>query len=71
MTPSPFVYALCVLALVACALLAHRMHPEATVTELFDRLMADRTVRLALIVCWWWLGWHFLVAQTVDPAPLA
>jgi uncharacterized protein DUF6186 len=30
-------------------------------------VFVDRAVRVALVVFWWWLGWHFLVAQTVDP----
>lgn len=21
--------------------------------------------RVALLLCWWWLGWHFLVRSTV------
>lgn len=64
---SAIVFSLCALALVVSAWLAHREDPSATVAELFDRALADRTVRLAVVVCWWWLGWHFLVGQTVDP----
>lgn len=67
MIGSVVVFTLCLALLVASSLLARRADPEATVTELFDRMMTDRTVRLAVIVCWWWLGWHFLVGQTVDP----
>lgn len=55
------------LALLVSAWNARVADPEATVTELFDRMMTARTTRIAVIVCWWWLGWHFLVAQTVDP----
>jgi hypothetical protein len=28
--------------------------------------MATRAVRIGMILAWWWLGWHFLVARTVD-----
>ena len=67
MTGSILVFALCGVALVASARLARHRDPQATVTELFDLALTDRTVRLAVVVCWWWLGWHFLVGQTVDP----
>lgn len=67
MIASAVVFAVCVAALVLTAWRAAREDPEATVTELFDRVMANRTVRIAMIVAWWWLGWHFFVAQTVDP----
>jgi hypothetical protein len=68
MIASTSVFLLCLVAVAAGSLLARRNDPDATITALFDRMMSDRTVRLAVIVCWWWLGWHFLVAQTVDPA---
>jgi hypothetical protein len=67
MIASTSVFLLCLVAVATGSLLARRNDPDATVTALFDRMMSDRTVRLAVIVCWWWLGWHFLVAQTVDP----
>ena len=67
MIGSVIVFALCGAALVASAWLARRADPGATVGELFDLALADRTVRLAVVVCWWWLGWHFLVGRTVDP----
>ena len=46
-----------------------RHHDDATITAMFDRLMADRVIRVAIIVMWWWLGWHLLAGQTVDPPP--
>ena len=36
--------------------------------DLFDRVLASRSARLTIVVFWWWLGWHILVAQTVDPS---
>jgi hypothetical protein len=39
----------------------------APIGELLDAVFADRAPRVALVVFWWWLGWHFLVGQTVDP----
>ena len=46
-----------------------RRDPErfATIGELLDRVMSTRAARIAIIAFWWWLGWHFLFAQTVDP----
>jgi hypothetical protein len=41
--------------------------PFATLGEVLDQVFADRAVRITIIVFWWWLGWHFLVARTVDP----
>jgi hypothetical protein len=34
--------------------------------ELLDVILADRATRMAIVLFWWWLGWHFLVARTVD-----
>ena len=64
---SAMVFTLAAVALVVCTWIASRADPDATATGLFDRIMQTRTSRVALIVCWWWLGWHVLVAQTVDP----
>jgi hypothetical protein len=66
---SVVVFAACGIALLAAALIAGRRNPEATATGLFDRLMADRTTRVAVLLIWWWLGWHFLAGQTTE-APL-
>ncbi len=30
---------------------------------LMDRILHHRTTRVAIILGWWWLGWHFLVNQ--------
>jgi len=34
--------------------------------ELLDLILADRATRMTIVLFWWWLGWHFLVARTVD-----
>ncbi|MCU1525405.1 MAG: hypothetical protein JWO18_2299 [Microbacteriaceae bacterium] len=41
---------------------ANRIAPLAT---LLDRVMATRSARIGILLFWWWLGWHFLVGQTV------
>ncbi|MEN9956440.1 MAG: hypothetical protein RIR46_48 [Actinomycetota bacterium] len=35
--------------------------PVSTVGALIDRIMHHRTTRLAVMLAWWWVGWHFLV----------
>lgn len=55
----------CALALLLASLIVRDEHPDATVTALFDSLLADRTIRIAVLACWWWLGWHFLAGQTL------
>lgn len=57
-------FVLCGAALVVATLLVRRRYPAVTVTGMFDRMMADRTVRVAMLVIWWWLGWHFLAGET-------
>lgn len=27
--------------------------------DLISRIMHNRNTRIAIIVVWWWLGWHF------------
>jgi hypothetical protein len=38
------------------------MHPErfAPFRSLFNYIVSLRVSRFALLVIWWWLGWHFL-----------
>lgn len=45
-----------------------RRNPDqiAPLGDMLDQVMRSRTVRLGIIAAWWWLGWHFLVAQTVQ-----
>lgn len=62
---SVVVFAAFALVLTVWSWAIQRRHPEATVHELFDRLLEDRTVRVAVIVIWWWLGWHFLAGATL------
>ena len=52
-------------ALAVAGWLIGRRYADASVTALFDRLMTQRPVRVAVIVIWWWLGWHFLAGQTL------
>lgn len=55
----------CAAAVAVSGWLIGRHHAEASTTAMFDRLMSDHAIRLAVIVIWWWLGWHFLAGQTL------
>jgi hypothetical protein len=35
--------------------------PVANVAAMIDRIMHHRTTRIAIMLGWWWVGWHFLV----------
>jgi hypothetical protein len=35
--------------------------PIANVAEMIERIMHHRTTRVAIMLAWWWVGWHFLV----------
>ncbi len=61
------VFAACGLAAVALWLLGRRDALGLTSTAaLFDRILADRSARMVILLFWWWIGWHFLFARTVD-----
>lgn len=59
-------YLLC-LAVAALVELAARRDPDriAPFGDLMDRVMVTRSVRIGILLFWWWAGWHFLVGQTV------
>jgi hypothetical protein len=64
-------YLLCLGAALVLLVLSHRREaPFATLSEVLDDVMSERATRIAILAFWWWLGWHFLVARTVD-APIA
>lgn len=44
-----------------------RRDPEklAPLASMIDHVMAVRSARIGILLFWWWLGWHFLVGQTV------
>jgi hypothetical protein len=56
----------CAVAAVVLELRA-RQRPDdlAPVGSLLERVMATRSARIGILLFWWWLGWHFLVGQTV------
>ncbi len=67
MIRSAIAFAACGLALLAVQFLGVRRDLAAPSVDVFEHALANRVVRVAIVVLWWWLGWHFLVGQTVDP----
>jgi hypothetical protein len=45
-----------------------RPNSIAPLGEMLEHVMSSRTVRVGIIAAWWWLGWHFLFAPTVQVA---
>ena len=36
--------------------------------DMLDHVMRLRTTRVGIIAAWWWFGWHFLFAPTIQVA---
>lgn len=41
-------------------------HKIAPIGDMLEHAMRSRTVRIGIIAAWWWFGWHFLFAPTVQ-----
>ena len=66
MTPSALLtvlgYACLVIALVGLQVQAHRRDSGIpTFSALLRWGLRRRDAQLALLLAWWWLGWHFLL----------
>jgi hypothetical protein len=49
-------------AAVVLVLVSHwRRSRVPTLSVVFSRLMRKRTTRVALVLAWWWIGFHFFV----------
>jgi hypothetical protein len=47
---------------VVLVLVSHwRRSRVPTLSVVFSRLMRKRTTRVALVLAWWWIGFHFFV----------
>lgn len=57
-------YLVLALALLLADLSARRdaSGQQLTVGSLVRLAMGQRSAQLALLLTWWWLGWHFLLA---------
>jgi len=45
-----------------------RPNSIAPMGDMLEHVMRSRTVRVGIIAAWWWFGWHFLFAPTVQAA---
>lgn len=60
----PIIEYAAVLVLGFVAWIMGRLRPDvlAPLGDLVGRLMHHQNTRLALVLVWWWLGWHFFTA---------
>lgn len=61
MPPIPVIEYVAVIIIGVVIWVLGRIRPDviAPFGRLIDRIMHHRNTRLALMVVWWWLGWHF------------
>ncbi|MEY5057984.1 MAG: hypothetical protein RI987_788 [Actinomycetota bacterium] len=61
MPPIPVIEYLAVILAGFAAWLLGRLRPDliSPFGDLIARIMHNRNTRIAVIVVWWWLGWHF------------
>ncbi|MFM2351623.1 MAG: hypothetical protein RL096_104 [Actinomycetota bacterium] len=61
MPPIPVIEYLAVILVGFAAWLLGRLRPDliSPFGDLIARIMHNRNTRIAVIVVWWWLGWHF------------
>ena len=52
---------LVIAGLVAWLVTKRKDSKVASIGKLFDRVMHHRATRVAIMIAWWWVGWHFLV----------
>lgn len=38
----------------------------APIGDMLEHVMSSRTTRVSVIAAWWWFGWHFAFADTVQ-----
>ena len=60
-------YVVIVLVAIGVEIFARR-NPNVIVPigDMLDHVMKSRTTRVAVIAAWWWCGWHFAFADTVQ-----
>lgn len=37
-----------------------------TLDSMLEHVMTSRITRVGVTLAWWWFGWHFLFAETVQ-----
>ena len=60
-------YALIALVAIAVEIFTQRKPDTiAPIGDMLDHVMKSRTTRVSVIAAWWWFGWHFAFADTVQ-----
>ncbi|MFA9276364.1 MAG: DUF6186 family protein [Rhodoluna sp.] len=60
-------YAVIALVAICVEIFAQRKpNSVAPIGDMLDHVMKSRTTRVAVIAAWWWFGWHFAFADTVQ-----
>lgn len=60
-------YVVIVLCAIGTELYARRKPGSvAPLGEMLEHVMESRTTRVGIIAAWWWFGWHFAFADTVQ-----
>ncbi|AXE54155.1 DUF6186 family protein [Aurantimicrobium sp. MWH-Uga1] len=60
-------YLVIVAVAICCEIYAqHRPNKFAPIGDMLEHVMTSRTTRVSVIAAWWWFGWHFAFADTVQ-----
>lgn len=60
-------YTVIVLIAIATEIYAQRKpNTFAPIGDMLEHVMTSRTTRVSVIAAWWWFGWHFAFADTVQ-----
>jgi hypothetical protein len=60
-------YIVIILVAIGAEIYAHRKpNTFATIGDMLEHVMQSRTTRVSVIAAWWWFGWHFAFADTVQ-----
>lgn len=57
-------FAVIALAAIGLGVASHLMPKRVpTLTSVLAVVMRRRTTRIAFVLAWWWVGWHFFVGH--------
>lgn len=60
-------YLVIIVIAIASEIVAQRKpNSFAPIGDMLEHVMTSRTTSVAVIAAWWWFGWHFAFADTVQ-----
>lgn len=60
-------YLVIIAVAIGCEIFAQRKpNTFAPIGDMLEHVMTSRTTRVGVIAAWWWFGWHFAFADTVQ-----